>query len=499
MQKHHKKSSSSSDSSCKKDKIIDLLKKNSKIDCEILKTVQKLRLLECTPISKVPYVISKPGCYQVIAELTGGGITFATNDAILNLGGFTLTIPDGTTGININGFNNIIILNGQVTTPTISNNVNSVAISITNASIIKLDGVSTSNTLIGVNVIDVSNIAIVGGDFSHHRGISGVPPPVYDSPIALTNVNNALIYNNTFNDNISFDPVDPPNSDHGSSSYGLHTVGTTQNVRITNCRFTNTPILAEACQSLIYDNNINTITDPDYYFASIELGLYTFVINFQLTNSIFSNQNAQAEYVGVIFTGAYDGLVENVTISVNPTGDIFYPYSAAILVGPESPAPAPPFICNAITFRNVVIDHQPNYGIFVGPGNDGIVFENCTVRSAITEGIHIEPNTNCTVSNCKVISGTGLGISVVAGSTGIELVGNSVRGNAGDGIDMASNNCKVSGNSIYNNGGIGLNNIGTGNIISNNEAGNNSGGSYVGVGQVVTPGMPAAAGQNISY
>ena len=75
-----------------------------------------------TPISSLPYTITRPGAYFITTNLTGvanaNGITIATGNVALDLRGFTLTgVPGSTNGIYVAGnYTEITIENGTVTT-----------------------------------------------------------------------------------------------------------------------------------------------------------------------------------------------------------------------------------------------------------------------------------------------------------------------------------------------------------------------------------------------
>ena len=71
-----------------------------------------------TPISTLPFTISAPGVYYLTKNITttGGGITIDTDDAVLDLGGFTLT-GDGTAGdrgVDVSAQARVTIRNGTL-------------------------------------------------------------------------------------------------------------------------------------------------------------------------------------------------------------------------------------------------------------------------------------------------------------------------------------------------------------------------------------------------
>ncbi|MBS0656116.1 MAG: right-handed parallel beta-helix repeat-containing protein, partial [Verrucomicrobia bacterium] len=84
-------------------------------------------------------------------------------------------------------------------------------------------------------------------------------------------------------------------------------------------------------------------------------------------------------------------------------------------------------------------------------------------------------------------------------SSPVNVLGNTVTDNGGDGIFIASNANMVKNNAVYRNGGNGIDNTGSLTEFYNNSSCNNALASCVGIpsGLVVAPGGTPVAGGNL--
>ena len=148
---------------------------------------------------------------------------------------------------------------------------------------------------------------------------------------------------------------------------------------------------------------------------------------------------------------------------------------------------------------------QPNvaaFGLLAHGANDAIRIENNTIDGAVHGAVILEGMHYSLLEN-NLISGTVEGPGVMLkGAVGVSLFGNTIVGNASDGVylDNQTINCSLRDNTISKNGTIGLNNQSRSksNKIYHNFALSNAEKNYSSVSLVADPDFEVGVLENIS-
>jgi hypothetical protein len=289
--------------------------------------VNTLISLACTPISTVPFVISKPGCYKIINELAftdpGNAITITTSDVILDGGNFTLTLTGSTTvGVSSSGNNNIIIKNFNITSSSTDPAVNTAnrAITINFADNVLLDRVHTSFTNRGGSMGATSNVVVKDCIFDSHLNDTN---RISTGLIFLAGARNILVKDSKFFNINTLEDV-------GIGLYLQAFNASVDNVRVTSCQFSDALFFAASfdessvIQGVVLEDSIFTITNPDYRGWSVvfisEAGNLR-VQGITIKNVTISNPKSSNFYEPILLVGVSGFLIEDCNISANSVGN----------------------------------------------------------------------------------------------------------------------------------------------------------------------------------
>lgn len=326
---------------CLLKKIKKLIKIDIEIDARILQIVQSilnivqninvnidiLISLACTPISSVPFVITKPGCYKVINELAftgpGNAITILTNDVIIDGGNFTLTITGPTTvGVFSNGFENIVIRNFNIKSsdPSPGANTANRAITLAGGNNFYLERIHTYFTNRGLNISNSFDITIKNCVIDRHTG--GV---VSAGILLLGSISNALIKGCQFYKNNRSE-----DAGRGISSQPSAGGTNVNNIKIEDCQFSDSLVFVASFLSTLGVNNLEvtncqfSVTDPEYqgwsFLAVSEAGNLV-VRGVTLKGCEFTNNEASLFFEPVLLVGVDGFLIEDCNITSNSVGN----------------------------------------------------------------------------------------------------------------------------------------------------------------------------------
>lgn len=448
------------------------------LDVEIKTVVDSLEVKldtlladECILISSIPpggYIITKTGCYKVIAELSfmetdGTAFQFQTGDVSLDLGNFTLTVGPDVNGISGSGINNLVIKNGTIlsSSPGTSN----IGISLTSVDNFKIKNIHTDSELTGIQLLACTNGRFIGLLQEHH----GFNP----SSLALLTL--GLCLNISFDDCKWNDNVFVVGSPQFITTSAIVLVGPSQNFRFTKCQLFNsdiTPISIEGfyitsttidfqqplnsnemltvvdCHGLIIQKSTFTarIADPHFsglnFISGTNMLLKDCVV--EDNASSFAPDTAVQEFptalihigssVGnVVFGGIGFGFVDNMTIlNVTLNGGA----AAVPSFVPVSPKPAT--VISKIPRRNtrieelikVVVPTVPAtvavrafHGIYVLPGCTAVRIENVNASHFNSGNLPISPQIPGTLGYAAPVLGGAIRID---GSDGVEILNCSV-------------------------------------------------------------------------
>lgn len=417
-----------------------------------------------TPISSVPYSITKSGRYCVTKDFSftspNPAIQILTNDVSIDLNGHTLTISgyDATTGDQANGiyasgYNNIQIENGGFTgvNPAIAININNGQnIWISKIIFDSVSGLvlSTCNN-IGVSKCVFQNIVL-------NNIYSAVGLAAYSSDNGIVE-KCKFINNNATGTNLETYPIDFSYANAASPV-------PCQNWIVRNINLVDSSFVPAFINGLIVENTTNTITDPNYdlAIAQIGYGLDQFNVNEVANNVIIRdstytaiNSSAAQGLDGILIVAGSNVLVENVSVNLNAPSypDAGYFSNAAIHVGYPLQF-VPNAIVNGVKINNVVVSSTPNIGINIDAGASGVSIDNAVVSGSLSANIQIAGGINNGVKNSDISGGQNNGIAITGGATNNVILSNNVAGNIGAGIifDNISANNLVKNNNVLGNG-----------------------------------------------
>ena len=352
------------DSQCE---TIRTCKKTSKFaECACKKSTEavfllkRLASLECTPIDAIPVtglIVTRPGCYQLINEISFTGsvaITIMTNDVMIDLGGFTLTLDPASIGITSTGFDNLVIANGTILSS--APGTTGIGISLTNVDNFVIKKIRTDSEFLGINLTSCTNGSMIkciqenhGINFSSGAFFSTGPCSNITFDGCQYSNNLFAVGNPVFGSNLSIFISGSPN----------------QNFRFTSCQFYNTELSAMNVNGLYYsDNTLDSTNSQD---SDDLIGIYN-CYGVIIKDSTFTNLNMEPHSFGI---GLYSGanmLVEGCVIEANPSGyapDTIVPeYPVGIISigsswGPFIFGGGPPEFTDNVTIRDCVINGGP--------------------------------------------------------------------------------------------------------------------------------------------
>ena len=321
---HHRKSSSSESTrqlakkadNCAKE-AVRLIKKDIKLDKSILAVVNSLEVKldtllanECTLISSIPpggYIITKPGCYKVIAELFFmeiGNTAFQiqTGDVSLDLGNFTLTVGPATNGISATSVNNLIIRNGTIfsSAPGTSNT----GISLTSVDNFRIKDIRTDSELSGIVLTNCTNGSFIQLVQENHGF----------STNSLAFLSLGICRNISFDDCKWNENIFVVGSPQFITTSAIVLVGPSQNFRFTKCQLYNSDITPISIEGFYITDMTIDIQQP---LNSNEMLTIIDCHSVEIQKSTFTNRNADPHFIGVNFISGTNILFKDCVIEDN--------------------------------------------------------------------------------------------------------------------------------------------------------------------------------------
>ena len=317
---------------------------------QIINQLNQLLSFECTPITSVPFVITRPGCYVVqnnlILNITGPAIDIQTSNVILDGKNFTITVPNGGIGVQANAtatpgtpFENIVIKNLNVTAAIkdFTSNTNNRGFILGNIDHLILDTIHTSYTNRGISSQAIRNVWIRDSTFEFHFNPDLLTAAVFFAFGCF----NITIENCKFNDNTA--------SENGRGLFIQNTTNVpaalapllaeSTNIRVEKCEFRNTGIFGfvfgpgasgnptQFIDGLEILGSTSIVTNPAYTGWTIlivtEFPLQfgqAGITNLTIRDVNISNPNANDSYQPIQLIGVTGGLLENLNINSTSSG-----------------------------------------------------------------------------------------------------------------------------------------------------------------------------------
>lgn len=390
-------------------------------------------------ICEVPVIIDQPGKWFVCKDLTyngtGTAILITANNVTLDLLNHDLIVADGATGIEAQNVRELVIKNDLISTPIISQQVNSTAIYLTGCEKVTLENIFTSNTYTGLlldtNCVDIS---VNNCHFKDHTGAStGNGSAVFDTGSSSLTFDHCLFEGTS-----------------GALPALMTFFQSSTNVRFTSCVFSNADIGIAFGGSGLLVENCQLFGSQTNNFNLIQLGipgtppfpaLPAFDITIKDTTAISTVPNNPG--FDCITAGQGSGLIlENVIIdSQGRAIPIDVPFVGGLHLGSS----LNPSSFNDVIVSKTVIRNQNDNGLLSEAGSTGMLVTDSTISGAVT-GIHLYGTQASTIKS-SLINFNNEGIVLETGSTGNSVVNNTISTNTSDGVNLNG----TAGNVVVNN------------------------------------------------
>ncbi len=446
-------------------------------------------------ISTVPYTIRQPGKYCVTKDLryvgSGAAITVASDNVTLNFHNHSLTLTDqNAQGVVVTDVSEFTLLNDVIQGEQLFHTTTSVAVKLTNVQKATLENIYTYNTTKGIQIIDSTDVKVVGALVRYHEGSFGDSVTSQGAGVWVENSIGVWVDATTFEGAaIGEDP--------NTASNGIFIFGDSENVVVKDSTFRDWPISIYASQ--VTDLTIDHVEAVAAFFSNLCLCQFgDFNTEDELANNIiirdssFSQQNSVPGFDGLLFAQGSSAALENVIVhTASSTDDGYLP--AAIHIGcANSSGCTPALAYDSIFATNCMVTGDNAFGLFIENGTNntftnseffGANFANvyilgfgegsgaggCQIRDSLIadaqdsesgSGVYIQNSFVNAVVNCEVVNNSVYGIFVDENSSANHIRGNRVFGSV-FGIDNQGGNTETYYNTSCNNSNTNCINVST--------------------------------------
>lgn len=470
-------------------------------------------------IDHVPYTITESGKYCVTRDLvysgTGAAITVNANNVTINFHSHSLTLNNSAAvGVLAQNVSEFTLENDIIKGAAMYKTATSAAVQLTSVQKAKLTNIYTFNTTKGVKIENSTDVLIENSLLSTHEGLTVPNTASIGAGIWVDASTHVVVDGCTLQGAVLSSPLAT-----GEASNAILVQGASEDIVIKNSTFKNwlsTITLNQVTGALI--ENCQADASPLSKSNLLELGSMTSKANdVTIRNATFRQETSVPGFDGLLFLNGSGCLMENVVVDVKTENDgvennAYYPGAMHVGCAVNGHVSCDPLLAYSdILAKSCIIKGANEYGLLVENGAN-IQFINSQFTDASLANIWLDGAVDvnhdslwgaqgCVIKDSTITSaiGSGNGVVINAGAGTNAFVDCDISHNSENGIVIAEHakNNHLTGNSVFGNAGNGIEDNEASTATFYNISCNNGGQNCINVFPAQSPGNTAFAGSNI--